>query len=178
MPAGTVRLIIPMSLFFSKSGWTGLKFLTILPILALLSIVIQLPGARAESCESVVHAMNLRLHPGIDETELVSVLSSLNASRDRKLPLKFVTKRQARKSGWRPGQDLWSVPDLQGKSIGGDRFNNREGKLPAGGRRWRETDLDYKGGKRGGKRLVFSDDGRRMVTVDHYSTFTEVPACR
>ncbi len=147
-------------------------------ILALHPFVFPLPGARAESCESVVHAMNKQLHPGIDEAELVSVLASMKASRDRKLPTKFVTKRQALKRGWRPGRDLWSVPDLQERSIGGDRFNNREGKLPTGGRSWREADLDYKGGKRGGKRLVFSDDGRRMVTVDHYSTFTEVPECR
>ena len=49
---------------------------------------------------------------------------------------------------------------------------------PGGGRSWREADLDYKGGRRGAKRLVFSNDGRRMVTVDHYDTFTEVPACR
>lgn len=167
-----------MSLFSSKPVCTRLRILTVLPILALLPIVFPLPGAHAESCESVVHAMNQRLHPGIDEAELVSVLASLNASRDRKLPPKFVTKRQAQKRGWRPGRDLWSVPDLQGRSIGGDRFNNREGKLPIGGRSWREADLDFRGGKRGGKRLVFSDDGRRMVTVDHYSTFTEVPACR
>ena len=167
-----------MSLFSSKPVRTRLGILTILSVLALLPVVFPLPEARAESCESVVHAVNQRLHPGIDEAELVSILASLNASRDRKLPPKFVTKRQARKSGWRPGRDLWSVPDLQGRSIGGDRFNNREGNLPAGGRNWREADLNYKGGERGGQRLVFSDDGRRMVTVDHYSTFTEVPACR
>lgn len=135
-------------------------------------------GAPEQSCQSVVHALNQRLHPGIDEKELVSVLRSLAASSNRKLPPKFLTKRQARKRGWRPGRDLWKVPDLRGKSIGGDRFQNREGKLPDGGRRWREADLDYKGGRRGAKRLVYSDDGRRMVTVDHYDTFTEVPACR
>jgi len=80
--------------------------------------------------------------------------------------------------GWSPGKDLWASPDLRGKSIGGDRFNNREGKLPDGGRSWREADLDYNGGRRGGKRVVFSNNGRRMVTVDHYSKFVEVPACR
>jgi hypothetical protein len=106
------------------------------------------PGTRAETCESVVHALYQRLHPGIDEAELVSVLRSLTASGNRELPPKFVTKGQATKRGWRPGRDLWEVPDLQRKSIGGDRFQNREGKLPDGGRSWREADLDYKGLRR------------------------------
>ncbi|MDH3237450.1 MAG: ribonuclease [Deltaproteobacteria bacterium] len=153
----------------------------LLPALLIMAVLAGLscnPGARAEPCESAVHALNGRLSPGIDEKELVSVLQSLAASSNRKLPPNFVTKGQARKRGWRPGRDLWEMPDLRGKSIGGDRFQNREGNLPDGGRRWREADLDYKGGKRGAKRLVFSDDGRRMVTVDHYQTFTEVPACR
>jgi ribonuclease T1 len=158
----------------------------LLPALLLMAVLAGLscqpgarqPGAPEGTCESVVHALNQRLHPGIDEEELVSVLRSLTESGNRKLPQKFVTKGQAKKRGWRPGRDLWRVPDLRGKSIGGDRFQNREGKLPDGGRGWREADLDYKGGKRGAKRLVFSDDGKRMVTVDHYHAFTEVPACR
>jgi hypothetical protein len=147
-------------------------------IMAVLAGVSCQPGAREKTCKSVVHALNQQLRPGIDEKELVSVLRSLSASSNRKLPPNFVTKGQAKKRGWRPGRDLWEVPDLRGKSIGGDRFQNRERKLPDGGRRWREADLDYKGGRRGAKRLVFSNDGRRMVTVDHYQTFTEVPACR
>lgn len=149
-----------------------------LAVLAAVAALFPSPPAHAESCESVVHALNQRLSPRIDEGELVSVLRSLNGSGGRKLPPKFVTKRQARSLGWRPGQDLWSSPDLRGKSIGGDRFNNREGNLPDGGRGWREADLDYNGGRRGGKRVVFSDDGRRMVTVDHYSRFVEVRACQ
>ena len=147
-------------------------------VMAVLAGVFCNPGARGEPCESVAHALNQRLHPGIDEEELVSVLRSLAASGNRNLPPNFVTKGQARKRGWRPGRDLAEVPDLRGKSIGGDRFQNREGKLPDGGRSWREADLDYKGGRRGAKRLVYSDDGRRMVTVDHYQTFTEVAECR
>ena len=49
-------------------------------------------------------------------------------------------------------------------------------QLPYG--QWREADLDYKGGHRGAKRLIFSREGRRFVTVDHYRTFTEIPACQ
>jgi len=149
-----------------------------LAVLAAVAALLPSPPVHAESCESVVHALNQRLSPRIDEEELVSVLQSLNGSRGRKLPPKYVTKRQARSMGWHPGRDLWAVPGLRGKSIGGDRFHNREGQLPDGGVGWREADLDYNGGRRGGKRVVFSDNGRRMVTVDHYSRFVEVPACR
>ena len=96
-------------------------------VLAVLAGVSCRPGSRTEPCESVVHALNQRLHPGIDEKELVSVLRSLTASSNRKLPSNFVTKGQAKKRGWRPGRDLWEEPGLRGKSIGGNRFQNREG---------------------------------------------------
>jgi ribonuclease T1 len=102
----------------------------------------------------------------------------LNPSRNKSLPPKFVTKKQAKKSGWKPGRDLWESKSLEGKSIGGDIFSNREGHLPDGKRIWREADLDYRGGHRGPKRILYSDDGLRAVTVDHYRTFKEVPPCR
>lgn len=90
--------------------------LPVLVVMAALAGVSCKSGARpADSCEFVVHALNQRLHPGIDEEELVSVLRSLTASSDRTLPPKFVTKGQAEKRGWRPGRDLWEVPDRLGK---------------------------------------------------------------
>ena len=154
--------------------------LRIKPILSILLVLLSFlvpPGtARAESCKNVAHAFNLRLSPRINEQELTEMLDTLNKTGNERLPAKFVTKKQAREEGWRPGNDLWSVPALRGSSIGGDHFGNREGKLPRG--RWREADLDYRGGHRGAKRLIFSDDGRRYVTVDHYRRFVEVPSCR
>lgn len=129
-------------------------------------------------CREAVHALNLQLAEPINEKELVAVLTSLNVSDNARLPETFVTKAQARKLGWRPGQPLWKNKKLQGKSIGGDRFLNREKRLPAGKRVWREADLDYQGGRRNAKRLLYSNDGLRYVTVDHYQTFTEVPSCR
>lgn len=155
-----------------------MKRMIVLALLAMLSVAWSAADSRAASCEEVVRDYNRSLSPRINEPELVGVLRTLNNSRNRSLPETFVTKREARSAGWRPGSDLWHVPGLKGKSIGGDRFGNREGRLPAGGRKWREADLDYKGGHRGAKRLLFADDGLRMVTVDHYNTFTEVPACR
>jgi hypothetical protein len=130
------------------------------------------------ACETVVGNLNRHLTSPVGVAALVEILRTLNASDNRQLPPAYVTKGQAKKAGWRPGRDLWSVAELRGKSIGGDRFANREGRLPAGNRKWREADLDYSGGHRGAKRLIFAKDGLRMVTVDHYRTFTEVPPCR
>jgi len=145
--------------------------------LALLWISIVYPAySNAEPCNVVVRELNARLSPKIDEQELVRIIVSLNNTGNRKLPDKFITKRQARAAGWKPGRDLWSVASLNGMSLGGDRFMNRERSLPAG--KWREADLDYRGGRRGAKRLIFSSDGRRYVTVDHYKNYSEVPACQ
>jgi len=147
--------------------------------IAAVLIFIGLPlGSRAyaTSCEQVAAAVNKRLTARIDQRELTDVLRTLNRTDNRRLPPKFVTKREARERGWKPGRDLWSVPGLRGASIGGDHFRNREDRLPAG--KWREADLDYQGGRRGGKRLVFSGDGRRFITVDHYRTFMEIPLCQ
>ncbi len=134
------------------------------------------PGPRDETCSAVVHALNLKLPEKIDEAELVHILMSLKTA--RWLPATFVSKAQARSLGWKPGQDLWKNKKLYGKSIGGDRFQNREKKLPNIKHVYYEADLDYKGGKRNAKRLIFTREGRCYVTVDHYQTFTEVPPCR
>lgn len=132
----------------------------------------------AVSCETVVKDLNNSFDPKIDTTELVDILRTLNETKNRKLPSKFITKKEASRSGWKPGSSLWSVYGLRGKSIGGDRFGNYEKKLPNGSHKWREADLDYRGGRRGPKRIVFSRDGLRMITVDHYQTFREVPECQ
>lgn len=136
------------------------------------------PPAVAETCEAVVQELNRSLNPKIDEEELISILRSLQSSGNQRIPSRFITKEEARRLGWKPGKDLWEVKALRGKSLGGDVFHNREGKLPNGKRRWREADLDYKGGKRGPKRIVYSNDGLRMITVDHYQTFKEIPPCQ
>ncbi len=145
-------------------------------LLVLLARSPYLTSAHAETCRNAAHDLNRQLSPRINEQELTGILDTLNSTGNRHLPPKFVTKREAKELGWRPGSDLWALPALDGSSIGGDRFGNREARLPSG--RWREADLDYHGGRRGAKRLIYSDDGRRFVTVDHYRTFHEVPPCR
>ena len=87
------------------------------------------------------------------------------------LPPNFLTKKEAETLGWdsREG-NLWDVTDHM--SIGGDVFGNREGRLPKkSGRKWYECDIDYEGGFRGAKRILYSSDGLIYYTEDHYETF-------
>lgn len=87
------------------------------------------------------------------------------------LPQNFITKKEAIALGWdAKSGNLWQVTDK--KSIGGDRFSNREKKLPeASGRKWFECDIGYGGGRRGSQRIVFSNDGLIYYTPDHYENF-------
>ena len=76
--------------------------------------------------------------------------------------------------GWDP--EKGNLSDiLPGMSIGGNVFGNYEGALPrAGGRRYFECDIDYDGGYRGPKRLIYSNDGLVFYTEDHYKTFEQL----
>lgn len=87
------------------------------------------------------------------------------------LPGNFITKKEAADKGWVASQgNLWEV--AEGMSIGGDRFGNREGRLPhKEGRRYYECDVHYQGGFRGPERIVYSSDGLVYYTPDHYETF-------
>jgi hypothetical protein len=91
-----------------------------------------------------------------------------------KLPENYITKTEAKKLGWQKDSDHYAVSSVApGKSIGGDRFGNREGTLPtAKGRSYTECDIGAEGKKsRGAKRIVFSNDGLVYYTGDHYETF-------
>lgn len=129
------------------------------------------PPAAAEDAASryTAFARELRLR---DVEGFVETIRSLR--NEGSLPARYVTKREAEALGWRPGDDLCRV--ARGRVIGGDRFHNRERRLPeARGRSWREADLDFDCGRRGARRLVFSSDGLIFVTLDHYESFREVP---
>ena len=86
------------------------------------------------------------------------------------LPENFIRKKDAEALGW-SGGPLDRV--LPGMCIGGDYFGNYEGLLPkAKGRRWTECDVDTLGARsRGGKRIIFSNDGLIYYTGDHYESF-------
>lgn len=90
------------------------------------------------------------------------------------LPDHYLTKAQAREKGWVPEQgNLHEV--APGMSIGGDRFYNREGRLPdQPGRKWYEADVNYESGHRGPDRIVYSSDGLIYKTEDHYNTFEQL----
>ncbi len=90
------------------------------------------------------------------------------------LPDNYITKKQAQKLGWDSSAgNLNKV--APGKSIGGDRFGNYEELLPVKkGRTYYECDIDYTGGYRQAKRIIYSDDGLIYYTEDHYKTFTQL----
>ncbi|MCI9104501.1 MAG: ribonuclease [Lachnospiraceae bacterium] len=90
------------------------------------------------------------------------------------LPGNYITKKEAQELGWdnKKGNLSEVAP---GKSIGGSHFGNYEGALPEKkGRKYYECDLEYEGGYRGAKRLIYSNDGLIFYTEDHYQTFEQL----
>ena len=90
------------------------------------------------------------------------------------LPSNYISKAVAQKLGW--DSKKGNLRNVMPNSImGGDKFSNRKGLLPASsGRVWFEADINYTGGYRNTQRLVYSNDGLVFVTYDHYKTFYEV----
>ncbi len=86
------------------------------------------------------------------------------------LPTNFITKAQARALGWQGGPLERYAP---GKSIGGDRFGNYEGRLPRGGS-YRECDIDTLRRPRGAKRIIYTPQRQIYYTEDHYRTFRKL----
>ena len=85
------------------------------------------------------------------------------------LPDYYLTKNEAKKSGWNPSKgNLCEV--LPGKAIGGDTFGNREGQLPKK-EKYFEADVNYQCGKRNGDRIVFTKSGDVYLTKNHYKNF-------
>jgi guanyl-specific ribonuclease Sa len=81
-----------------------------------------------------------------------------------KLPSNYQPKSTFKKSNYTPENKL---------SCGGDRFYNREGLLPTKSNRYyTECDIDYRGGGRNAKRIVFSNDDLIFYTSDHYESFS------
>lgn len=122
-------------------------------------------------------------HPGSGTVEVTVNRGQSYSTRDEVaayihqyhvLPPNYITKQEAQKLGWDNTKgNLWQVTDH--KSIGGDVFSNREGLLPkASGRQYFECDVDYYGGYRGAKRIVYSNDGLIFYTDDHYTSFSKL----
>jgi len=117
----------------------------------------------------LVHGVEKHVLPMTSFHEVADYIKKFNH-----LPVNFITKRDAKKLGWDPARrNLWVV--APGKSIGGDVFHNREKKLPGKrGRIWYEADINYKGGKRGKDRIIFSSDRLIYKTENHYRTYTRI----
>ena len=90
------------------------------------------------------------------------------------LPSNYLTKKEAEELGWVSSKgNLWKV--APGMSIGGSRFGNYEGHLPdKKSRKYYECDIDYDGGYRNEKRIIYSNDGLIFYTEDHYNSFEQL----
>lgn len=88
---------------------------------------------------------------------------------NHRLPDYYLTKNEARKLGWNPSKgNLCEV--LPGKAIGGDKFGNREGRLP-GGEKYFEADVNYQCGGRNADRIIYTENGDVYLTKNHYKSF-------
>lgn len=91
-----------------------------------------------------------------------------------RLPKYYYTKEEAKICGWEKRKNTLDEV-LPGIMLGGNRYYNKDGKLPKKeGRIWFEADIDYINGYRNTERLLYSNDGLIFVTYDHYNTFYEI----
>ncbi|MBQ9814556.1 MAG: ribonuclease [Lachnospiraceae bacterium] len=174
------------------------KFLKILvPIMLILTLLLSVAGCGGKNkpTEPSSEAQTEEITTGQEETtpeettpeettpeEVIARDGSYTSKEDvalylityGELPGNFITKDEAKELGWdnRKG-NLWDV--APGMSIGGDKFGNYEGLLPkANGRKYYECDIDYEGGYRNEKRIIFSNDGLIFYTDDHYESFEQL----
>lgn len=150
----------------AKRLWTGLLIILALSGVAFLN-------SQAASSSSSNEEQSASTSEDIEQlTKQDRVISYLREH--QRLPSFYITKKQARAEGWEPSSgNLCSV--LPGKAIGGDRFSNREKRLPQKAKRvWREADINYRCGRRQADRLIYSNDGLIYVTRDHYRNFTKM----
>src|SRR5690348_2552841 len=150
-------------------------------VTAFLLALAPMPGAAAEICGDDLHlsspqdAALLTFAHRLDLADPEAFREvAIYVHAHGALPSCYLTKRAAENDGWRPGDDLWSV--AAGDAIGGDRYTDREHRLPAQWRgRYIEADLDYAGGHRGARRLIFvrgmSESWLIFVSLDHYRHF-------
>lgn len=150
----------------AKRLWTGL-----LIILALSGVAFLNSQAAVSSHEG--KSASVSTSESIEQlTQQDRVVSYLREH--QRLPDFYITKKQARAEGWDASAgNLCSA--VSGRAIGGDRFSNREKRLPQKAKRvWREADINYHCGRRQADRLIYSNDGLIYITRDHYRTFTKM----
>lgn len=133
------------------------------------------PGSKTEtvsygstSSDGVSGNENSSVQVSIEKlTEEKTVISYVK--QNHKLPDYYITKNEARKQGWDPSRgNLCDV--LPGKAIGGDKFGNREGRLPDG-EKYFEADVNYHCGGRNADRIIYTQNGDVYLTKNHYKSF-------
>lgn len=127
------------------------------------------PETEAPTTPSETESAGVTVKKGKSYSDKEHVAAYINEFGE--LPPNYITKSAAEDLGWSSSKgNLWKAAN--GKSIGGDRFGNYEGQLPKKkGRQYYECDIDYQGGYRNEKRIIFSNDGLVYYTADHYKTF-------
>ncbi|WP_227413166.1 ribonuclease domain-containing protein [Chryseobacterium culicis] len=120
------------------------------------------------SSDQVDHTGNVSDQLSIDQlTEEKTVINYVK--KNHQLPEYYITKNEARKQGWDPSRgNLCEV--LPGKAIGGDKFGNREGRLPDG-EKYFEADVNYHCGGRNADRIIYTRKGDVYLTKNHYKSF-------
>jgi cold shock CspA family protein len=93
------------------------------------------------------------------------------------LPSNYVSKKEGirlyeRKTGRAFERWNFNPQRMLGVMIGGDVFENREGKLPSGS--YKEADVDYFENNRGRNRLIYGDNCNIYYTSDHYESFSKM----
>ena len=120
------------------------------------------------STEAQYGSGNLGVQNSIEElTKEETVISYVK--QNHRLPDYYITKSEARRQGWDPskGNLCETVP---GKAIGGDKFGNREGRLPDG-EKYFEADVNYHCGGRNADRIIYTKNGDVYLTKNHYKSF-------
>lgn len=134
----------------------------------------------AQNDEPVASVTPSALAPGEEATEIIEggmytakndVVAYIQAF--GKLPDNYITQEQAQQLGWTGGSLDEVAPDM---SIGGNRYHNRDGKLPhKQGRLYYECDIDtHHAQGRGHKRVIYSNDGLIYYTDNEYASFEQV----
>lgn len=89
------------------------------------------------------------------------------------LPDYYITRDELLSLGWEKGKS--PAKFAPGKMVTMGIYRNDDNRLPQiSGRVWYEAGINYYSGRRNGHRLLWSNDGLRFVTYNHYETFLEI----
>lgn len=179
-----------MNLFFKKNKYQKMIFTR----LSFLLIIILALGFTACAKETILKSKDIENFSEKEEindldsnkTNLKDVLVNYGQEYNsvyevasylhefKELPANYITKKEAEDLGWIAAKgNLDKVAPRM--SIGGDKFANREGLLPSKkDRQYYECDIDYEGGWRNAKRIVYSNDGLIFYSDDHYANFERI----